>query len=482
MSSLHRGIPRAQSLLVVGIVLLASALGAQRVSAAAWSIFPLTQGSAASNAVEFNPYGFYVAGLVTNNGVITAVRWDLLSLLRGGQPTALALPGTNGVGLSVNGAGQVGGRIGSDGAFWDIDTQGMATAKAFPFTNVVTTLPSVTDGARVLIRLSAPGFFPESAVADIQAGSLKNFILAPDGNTSFVIFSALAGDVVVGGEYSTTSSLVLPFRARIVSGTLMPLPTSVPTGYQSAELLFVNDDGSGGGYARKTGGPPEATRFNSDGTSNAYGIPAGYDLAYVVGQSFDTIVANASKSGSDTDDSVIRLDTANAAWMPLDALLEPNSGWDHLTAETVSWLGIVGSGNFRGQRTGFVLVPPSLVAREGTLTTSAANVLGGETVDVTFTFVNSSAKPHKIARVTLSDPTVAQFDTVPTGGTLTSNGKDLFVPLTDGQTQLSVRLRTTAASLLNGPRSVRIAAYAAEAFTSAQPFAAGVTELAVRNQ
>jgi hypothetical protein len=493
MRSLRQAISRRFCLLLFGAALAVSGLAAQRAGADnEVAIIPL-QSSATSliDPSEANPFGLYLTGQATlTAGTKVAFRADLLPLARGGQALLGSLAGTNGIGLTVNGVGQVGGAIADVGAIWYFDTP---TTVLPPFTlvpiaNSFSTIVRYTDDDRILVHVNEAGFLPDSYVGRFQAASGGlNLIAAPRDNTSGVVFWDLAGSSVVGGIYSNPPGSITPYRANIVNGALSTLQTSLPTGFpqgSNGRLFFTDESGNGLGQWQKVvdkvGGPYEAGLVLSNGSSVALGVPAGFDYAYGVGVFGDMVVANAGKNtGTDPEQTVVRKLADGSPWAPLTSLAPANSGWTEMSVSTVSYLSIVGNGLLNGTKTGFIILPASVGgANGGTLTPSADSVTGGGTIQETFTFTNDSTSPRQAAMLTLNDPTIAKFSVVPEGSVLLDNGKTALIPVTAGQTQVVVTLATPAT--VTADRPLRLTGSTSATATPFFPASFTVAELTVK--
>jgi hypothetical protein len=496
MQSLRAVICRTLSLLVTGSLLLASALATRVACAEPWIIVPLTRpGAARTLASQFEPSGLYVAGTAWNGGTSAsyAVRWDLLPLMRGAPPASIDLSGFNSGAVTVNGPGMVGGFIGESGVVWDVLAGGTVPP---PGVGLLLRLPGITvavprsitasvvkltDTGQFLIHTTTPVFLSRSGVGVVQSGRTGNvFLFSGDASRQLIVWD-LAGDYMVGETYSRTNGNGFPYRAPFGEGGGPSLPIPLPTGFPpgtSGSILHGEENGDGSGFVERPGGAPEAARFSRDGTTVALGIPAGYGHARLIGRSGDMLIADAGKTGSETLEPFFRTDAPASAWMPLGTLLGPNSGWERLTVSSVNALGIAGVGDFQGTRTGFVIVPQSFITHEGRLTASPSSVVGGEGVQLIFTFPNTLASPRKLVKIAIADRAVVAFDGTPPGATLVDSGKAVLIPLQEGQTQVSLRLRTSAP--VDGDHPVRITANASDALVTAQPTAFAAIEVTVR--
>jgi len=497
----YRGFAARLSLvLLAGALLLTVLPSASLAQAPSFSVLALGKpGATTTLATGFDPYGLYVSGIGSDdNGTTTyAVRWDLLPWLQGGSAAVSAFPGPDSGAYTVNALGQLGGFIGSEAAIWNFQTVDLVTVDRFHVDNFDLSVQRLANNGRALLHASQTGFLPLSGVGDAQPGSLTNFTWFNGDSATAPVVWDISSSFGAGSSYSRTTADRFPLLARSVNGAWVSQQIVPAAGFPQGTnggLFAVTEGGDGAGYLRKPGGLVETAVFGVDGSSVALGIPDGYDTAYLIGRSVDSVVAIAGKTGTEVADPFFRAISPGSPWMPLSALLPADSGWTDLDFWGMNDLGMVGGGTLQGKSSAFALVPSWVASHTGTVTADAAAVVGGNPIQITFKFTQDPAHPAKIAHFAMASPLVSatgnakdalpvlSFDPLPTGASLANDGKDLFVPIPDGATEISIPLRTLRADALDRNYSARLIATAVDQVVGAQATALGVTELTVRRQ
>jgi len=463
-------------LLVVGAVLLAAGYAARPACAVNYRIIPLQVTSGGLlDPQDFNAKTLDMVGnLTATNGSISGFELDLFDAFRGGDAALYTVPGTDSRAFSISGAGHISGRIGENGAIWYFLPPN--TIRTFTLNNIagaITQFVRYTDNNRFLLHLidKSDGSLADSAIGQLNPSSgALNLVFPPEDNSTFGVFADLDGNVVGGSTVSKVSDASFPLLGTVApNGAVTPLQIQRPNGFapgSSGNVYFVDANGNGFGDWKPVGGNFQAGIVGNDGISTALGTPTPFDAAYALGKVGDVAIVNAYKNDKSPEESFI---FDGQSFKPLGSIAATGSGWTTLHATAVNPLGLIGTGMLNGVKTGFVLLPESVgAAKSGTLTQSVDIVRPGSTIQLTFSFTVDANNPPKAAQITLSDPTVAAFTSIPTGAKVIENGKTLLIPL-NGETQVTTGVQF--ASTLDGDRDVRFTGSTSATVT---PFAQGV--------